>query len=352
MGNWRDKLTGIEPYTAGEQIRAPGLIKLNTNENPYPLPQSVRDAVGGFAADDLVRYPDPDAAGFTGAVAAQVGVAEDRIIAADGSDEILAFAFRAFFNSEGPVLFPDVTYSFYPVWCGLFGIPFKEIPLGGDFRVSAEDYARDNGGIVLANPNAPTGIAESPAFIERILESNQDSVVIVDEAYYGFGAATAIPLIEAYDNLFVVRTLSKSHSLAGLRLGFGCGGAELVSAMKAVKNSFNSYPVSSFASEVGAAAIKAGPYYAEHAERLIRVRSAFAASMRALGFTVHDSSANFVFVTHPRVDAGDLYRSLKARGILVRWFAKPRIADHLRITIGLESEMDSLLDAIALYMDE
>jgi histidinol-phosphate aminotransferase len=351
MRSWRANLIDIEPYTAGEQIRFPGLIKLNTNEDPYPLPQSVTDAVAGFRADDLMRYPDPDAGVFTRAVAARAGVPEDMLIAGNGSDEILAFAFRAFFNSDRPVVFPDVTYSFYPVWCGLFGIPYEEIALAEGFRVRADDYGRGNGGVVLANPNAPTGRAEGVELVSRLLESNPDSVVIIDEAYFGFGAPTAAPLLGAYDNLFIVRTLSKSHSLAGLRLGFGLGCPELVKAVKAVKNSFNSYTVSSFAAEVGAAAVSDDTFFRERAQRLIRVRDGFTASMRGLGFTVYDSSANFVFMTHPRVDAGDMYRWLKARGILVRWFDKPRIADHLRVTIGLEEEMDALLRAITGYMD-
>jgi histidinol-phosphate aminotransferase len=351
MVDWRDNLIDIEPYKAGEQIRAPGLIKLNTNEDPHPLPLGVRDAVAGFQADDLIRYPDPDAGKFVGAVASHVGVAEDMVIAGNGSDEILAFAFRAFFNSGKPVLFPDITYSFYPVWCKLFGIPYEEAPLTEDFRIRAGDYERGNGGVVIANPNAPTGISEGAKFVSRLLESNPGVVVIVDEAYFGFGAPTALPLLGKYDNLFIVRTLSKSHSLAGLRLGFGVGCPELISAVKAVKNSFNSYTVDSFAETVGAAAVADEPLYNERAERLVRVRDSFTASMRERGFTVYDSSANFVFMTHPRADAGDMYRWLKERGILVRWFDKPRIADHLRVTIGLEEEMDALSQAITEYIE-
>ncbi|MDR1043341.1 MAG: aminotransferase class I/II-fold pyridoxal phosphate-dependent enzyme [Clostridiales Family XIII bacterium] len=350
MGSWRDSLIDIEPYTAGEQIRAPGLIKLNTNEDPYPLPRGVQRAAAGFSADGLIRYPDPDAGAFTGAVASLLGVAGDMVIAGNGSDEVLAFAFRAFFNSGRPVLFPDVTYSFYPVWCRLFGIPFEEVPLTEGFRLRASDYDRANGGIVIANPNAPTGIAEGADFVSRLLESNPGSVVIIDEAYFGFGAPTALPLLDRYDNLFIVRTLSKSHSLAGLRLGFGCGSPELVSAVKAVKNSFNSYTVDSFAEAVGAAAVADEPLYRERAERLARARDGFTASMRGLGFTVYDSSANFVFMTHPRADAGVMYRWLKARGVLVRWFDKPQTADHLRVTIGLEEEMDALSRALGEYL--
>jgi histidinol-phosphate aminotransferase len=352
MGNWRDGLIDIEPYVAGEQIRAPGLIKLNTNENPFPPSPGVMKAIREFGAESLARYPDPDAREFARVVSVREGLTGDMVAVGAGSDEVLAFAFRAFFNSGRPVLFPDITYSFYPVWCRLFGIDYEEIPLDGEFRIRAEDYGKGNGGVVIANPNAPTGTAVSAEFISRIAGANRCGVVIVDEAYYGFGAPTAARLVKEHDNLFVVRTFSKSHSLAGLRLGFGFGSPELVSSVKAVKDSFNSYPVGSFAISVGAAAAADGGYYAEQAERIVRVRRSFMDSMRGMGFTVSDSSANFVFVTHPAADAGDMYRWLKDRNILVRWFDKPRTAGHLRITIGLESEMDALLGALAEYLGQ
>jgi histidinol-phosphate aminotransferase len=353
--NWRDNLITIEPYTAGEQRSAPGLIKLNTNENPFPPSPAVRAAAGAFDADALALYPDPDARGLICAFAQKEGVSEDRIIAGNGSDEILAFAFRAFFNADRPVLFPDITYSFYPVWCELFGIPYEEVPLREDFHADANDYARGAGGcggVVLANPNAPTGIAEGEGFFRKVIESNPGSVVIVDEAYVDFGARSVLPLIKEYDNLFVVRTLSKSRSLAGLRLGFGYGSPELVSAVKTVKNSFNSYTVGSFAQAVGAAAAGDETYYAERTERLLRVRESFTDALRRLGFVVADSSANFVFVTHPNIVAEDLCRWLGDRDILVRWFARPRIENHLRVTIGREEEMDALLAALREYLKE
>jgi histidinol-phosphate aminotransferase len=273
------------------------------------------------------------------------------VMAGNGSDEVLAFAFRAFFNSGKPALFPDITYSFYPVWCGLFDIPFEEVPLREDFHMDAADYARENGGVVVANPNAPTGISEGPDFFRKLLDSNPDSVVIVDEAYVDFGAESVLPLVREYENLFVARTFSKSRSLAGLRLGFGYGGPELISAVNAVKNSFNSYTVGGFAMTVGAAAARDDDYYKERTEGLTRIRDGFTDALRGLGFTVPDSSANFVFATHPGVDAGALYRWLRERRILVRWFDRPRVRDHLRITIGLRGEMDALLGAIREYMD-
>jgi histidinol-phosphate aminotransferase len=354
--SWRDNLIDIKPYAAGEQRSASGLIKLNTNENPFPPSPAVHAAAKAFDADALALYPDPDARALTGVFAEKEGVDEDRVIAGNGSDEILAFAFRAFFNSGRPVLFPDITYSFYPVWCDLFGIPYEVVPLRGDFHADADDYARGGdvgvGGVVLANPNAPTGIAEGEEFFRKVLASNQGCVVIVDEAYVDFGARSLLPLTKEYDNLFVVRTLSKSRSLAGLRLGFGFGAPELISAVKTVKNSFNSYTVDSFALAVGVAAAGDEPYYAERTERLLSVREEFTASLRRLGFIVADSSANFVFATHPGLAAEDLYRWLDGRDILVRWFAGPRIGNHLRITIGRKEEMDALLAAIRAYMRE
>jgi histidinol-phosphate aminotransferase len=349
MNNWRENLIRIEPYVAGEQKRVPGLIKLNTNENPFPPSPTVIGAIRSFNTTDLAGYPDPDAKNLVSVIAKKSGVPEDGIFVGNGSDEILAFAFRAFFNSGKPVLFPDVTYSFYPVWCRLFGIPYEEIPVDEDFRIRAYDYGRENGGIVIANPNAPTGIAEGEEFFEHILKSNPESVVIVDEAYVSFGARTILPLIQKYDNLFVTRTFSKSRSLAGLRLGVGLGSTDLISAIGTVKDSFNSYTVSSIQASVGAVAATDETYYHTQTEKLLRTRYRFMNAMRDLGFTVHESSANFVFVTHHKIRAERLYRWLKERNILVRWFDKPRIDNHLRITIGLEEEMETLLSALKEY---
>jgi len=351
MSNWRENLIRIEPYVAGEQKRVPGLIKLNTNENPFPPSPAVIGAIRGFNTDDLSRYPDPDAQSLVRAIANQSGVSKDGIFVGNGSDEILAFAFRAFFNSTKPILFPDVTYSFYPVWCRLFGIPYEEIPLDADFRIRAYDYEQENGGVVIANPNAPTGIAEGEEFFEHILKANPGSVVIVDEAYVSFGARSVRTLIDKYDNLFVTRTFSKSRSLAGLRLGVGFGSKDLISAIRAVKDSLNSYTVSSLQASVGAVAVADETYYNTQTEKLLRTRYKFMKSMRDLGFTVYESSANFVFVTHHEIRAERLYRWLKERNILVRWFDKPRIDNHLRITIGLEEEMDTLLSALKEHMN-
>ncbi|MDR0520015.1 MAG: aminotransferase class I/II-fold pyridoxal phosphate-dependent enzyme [Clostridiales Family XIII bacterium] len=349
--SWRDNLIDIEPYVAGEQKRSPRLVKLNTNESPFPPSPLVSKAIEGFDAEILARYPDPNAKGLVRTIAGREGLPEEMVFVGNGSDEVIAFAFKAFFNSGLPVLFPDLTYSFYPVWCRLHGIPYEQVPLNSDFRIGQEGYARGNGGIVIPNPNAPTGIAEGAEFFGRLLRANTDSVVIVDEAYYGFGAETILPLTRKYDNLFVARTLSKAGSLAGLRLGMGFGSPPLIAALNAVKDSFNSYTVGSFTQCAGAAALSDQAYYDDAAAKIIGTRERFTAAMRGLGFSVLDSSANFVFVTHPQLGAMELYEWLKARDILVRWFASPaKASSHLRITIGLDSEMDALLAAIEEYM--
>jgi histidinol-phosphate aminotransferase len=351
MQSWRDNLIRLAPYVAGEQPSIPGLIKLNTNENPFPPSPAVVSAIRRAGGEDLARYPDPDAAELASVLASRHGVDADAVFVGNGSDEVLAFAFRAFFGSDRPVLFPDITYSFYPVWCRLFGIPYEEVPLDGGFRMDPAGYARECGGAVLANPNAPTGIAEGTDFFRRVLESCPRCVVIVDEAYAGFGAESVVPLLGEYGNLFVARTFSKSHSLAGIRLGYGIGGPELIAALRAVKDSFNSYTVSRITQEAGCAAAADDAYYADTASKLVAARQSFTESLRGLGFTVPGSSANFVFASHPSVGAEALYRWLRDRAILVRWFDKPRIRDWLRITIGLPEEMDALLAAVREYME-
>jgi histidinol-phosphate aminotransferase len=349
---WRDNLISVEPYVPGEQLRTPGLIKLNTNENPFPPSPAVKGALRSTDITDLRRYPDPDATPLRQLIAKQSGLAENQVFIGNGSDEILAFAFRAFFNSGRPVLFPDVTYSFYPVWCKVYRIPYEEIPVDGDFRVRAEDYDRPNGGIVLANPNAPTGIGEGPQFVESLLRSNPDNIVIIDEAYVDFGGHSSTGLMSKYDNLFITRTFSKSRSLAGLRLGVGFGSPEAISVLNDLKNSINSYTVDSIAMRVGAVAADDTAYYTTQVEKLMRIRYKYMKALRSMGFTVLESSANFIFVNHGLISAYDLYLYLKEHNILVRHFDKPRISDWLRISIGTKMEMDRLLEMILRYMDE
>jgi histidinol-phosphate aminotransferase len=349
-GGWRDKLIDIEPYVAGEQPALAGLIKLNTNENPFPPSPAAISAISGFSAEGLSLYPDPDAGALRNAVSEITGVSRDMTFAGNGSDEVLAFAFRAFFNSDLPVLFPDVTYSFYPVWCRLFKIAYEEVPLGANFRIDVSGYGRANGGVVIANPNAPTGIAEDEAFFEDLLTANRSSVVIVDEAYVGFGAASVSALTKKYENLFVTGTFSKSRSLAGLRIGYGVGSPQLIAAIRAVKDSFNSYTLSSIQVEAGVSAARDNLYFEERASDVARVREAFKGDLRREGFTVTDSRANFIFALHEKIEAQALYLWLRERGILVRWFDGPRVRDWLRITIGTEAEMGAFLAAVREYM--
>ncbi|MDR1778700.1 MAG: aminotransferase class I/II-fold pyridoxal phosphate-dependent enzyme [Clostridiales Family XIII bacterium] len=349
---WRKNLIDLEPYVPGEQRSVPGLVKLNTNENPYPPSPQVLYAVRNFDAASLRKYPNPTGEALRTAIGARYGVSPDCVFVGNGSDEVLAFAFRAVFNGSLPVLFPDITYSFYPVWCRFFGIPFETVPLDGDFRIAAYEYERPNGGIVLCNPNAPTGIGEGQEFVEYLLKTSPDSVVIVDEAYGDFGGWSAVGLTGTYENLLVCRTLSKSYSLAGLRVGYLVGSREAIAAVTAVKDCVNSYTMSNLAVEAAIVALKDEAYFQANLERVLRTRYQTMNRLRALGFTVLDSQANFIFVSHPDAPAQALYEYLGARNILVRWFAGPRVRDFLRISIGMDADMETLLAAIEAYLKE
>jgi histidinol-phosphate aminotransferase len=299
----------------------------------------------------LRRYPDGDAGILRSALSNYYGISEGRVFVGNGSDEVLALAFKACFNDKRPVLFPDITYSFFPVWCRFFEIPFKEIPLDDAFRVRAYEYDRPNGGIVIANPNAPTGIGEGSEFVEYLLKNNRDSVVIIDEAYADFGGYSALPLIGQYENLLVTKTFSKSRSLAGLRIGFCVGSETLIAALNDAKNAFNSYTVSGLAAEAGRASLGDENYFREQLEKVLRVRYKCMKTLRDMEFTVLESRANFLFVTHERISARALYEFLKENGILVRHFDKPRIDNFLRISIGTEGDMNKLIERILEYMD-
>jgi histidinol-phosphate aminotransferase len=350
-GTWKDNLVKVDPYIPGEQKDTPGLIKLNTNENPYPPSPGAMRAIRTYNASALRRYPDSNVTALREAIADYFETSADRVFVGNGSDEVLAFAFRAFFNSEQPVLFPDITYTFFPVWCRFFGIPFEQIPLDGSFRIKAYEYDRPNGGIVIANPNAPTGLGEGPEFIEYLLKTNRDSVVIVDEAYAGFGAYSAAELIGRYDNLCISKTFSKSRSLAGMRLGFCLGSEPLIAALNNVKNAFNSYTVSGLAAEVGKASIRDEDYFREQLEKILRVRYKSMKTLRDMGFTVLESLTNFLFATHAEISARELYEFLRENNILVRHFDAPRIDNFLRISIGVEEDMNKLFEKILEYMD-
>ncbi|MDR0852104.1 MAG: histidinol-phosphate transaminase [Clostridiales Family XIII bacterium] len=348
---WKDNLIQIKPYTPGEQIKVPDLIKLNTNENPFPPSHRVQSVIRTFCSKDLPLYPAPDVFPLKKAIAEYSNAPIESVFVGNGSDEVLAFAFRAFFNSTQPVLFPDITYSFYPVWCHFFGIPYEEIALDSEFRIRIYEYNRPNGGVVIANPNAPTGIGEGPEFVEYLIKSNQDSVVIVDEAYVDFGGYSAIPLVGKYDNLLVTRTFSKARALAGMRLGYCIGSSALIAAMHAVKDSFNSYTVSSLAAAAGVASLSDETYFRAQVERIMRLRYIYMKKLRALGFVVLESVTNFLFVSHEKIPARALYEFLKSKNILVRYFDKPRVDQFLRITIGTKESMDKLIEGILEFTE-
>ena len=345
-----DKIRRVTPYTPGEQPKGAGIIKLNTNENPYPPSPMVREALEAAAAggktDELRLYPDPAASDLTCAIASAYGLSPEEVFVGVGSDDVLAMSFLTFFNSDIPILFPDITYSFYDVWAELFRIPYEQVPLDDNFEIRAEDYRRENGGIVIANPNAPTGALLRPEEIEEIVRSNPGSVVIVDEAYIDFGGISALPLIRKYENVVVVQTFSKSRSAAGLRIGWAMAGKKLIRYLSDVKYSFNSYTMNRPSIEIGTACVRDGAYFRECCAKIRATRERTAEELRGLGFAMRDSSANFLFVTHPEVPAETIFEELKARGIYVRWWNRPRIRNHLRITIGTDDEMRTLAAAL------
>ncbi|MBQ9948758.1 MAG: histidinol-phosphate transaminase [Oscillospiraceae bacterium] len=348
--SWRDNLIKIEPYVAGEQPNKTDFIKLNANENPYPPSPAVLKAIEGFNAEGLKKYPDADAKPLAAAIAERAGLTRENVFVGNGSDDVLALCFRAFFNSDKPVIYPDITYSFYPVWCEMLRIPFETIPVDEDFNINAADYKRPNGGVVIANPNAPTSIARGLDFIREILDSNKDSVVIVDEAYVDFGGESAVPLLSEYENLVVTQTFSKSRSMAGMRIGCAFGNKEIISALYAAKDSYNSYPMDSVAIEAGIASVKDEEYFRATIAKVIATRDRLSAALREMGFSLPDSCANFVFAEHPKYRAKDICEYLKTRDIYVRYFSKARIDNRLRITVGTDEEIDALLSALKDYI--
>jgi histidinol-phosphate aminotransferase len=344
---WSRLAATIKPYVPGEQPKDKKYIKLNTNENPYPPSQKVIEAIRAAADATLRLYPDPSCASLCRTIARYYGLTENQVFVGNGSDELLAFCFPAFFNPEGPpILFADITYSFYPVYCRFFGIPFETAALDDEFRMPVEAFFKPNGGILIANPNAPTGrFLDLPA-IESILQRNPDTVVVVDEAYVDFGGESAACLIKKYDNLLVVQTLSKSRSLAGLRVGFALGHEDLIEGLLRVKDSINSYTLDRLALAGAQAAIEDEAYFRETAAGIIKTREATVKRLEALGFKVIPSTANFIFISHPANAAETIFTKLRARGVLVRYFKLPRIDNWLRVSIGTDAEMDGLLDAV------
>jgi histidinol-phosphate aminotransferase len=349
MRLWEQNFRDVEPYTPGEQPKNRNVIKLNTNENPYPPSPAVEKALREMDLARLRKYPDPAAEELTEAIADYYGITKDRVFPGVGSDDVIGMAFLTFFNGPKPVLFPNITYSFYDVWADLFKIPYETPALNENFEVVPEDYFRENGGIVLANPNAPTGVELPLDQLEEIIRRNQASVVIVDEAYVDFGGESALGLTEKYENLLVVQTFSKSRSFAGMRIGFAMGHPDLIAALNRVKYSYNSYTMNTPSIILGAAAIRDRAYFEETTGKIIRTRERVKKELAALGFTFGDSKSNFIFAKREGTDAEKLFRTLKENGIYVRWFSKPLIRDYLRISIGTDEEMDCLLSFLRQY---
>ncbi|WP_126446889.1 histidinol-phosphate transaminase [Sulfuricystis multivorans] len=344
---WSPIVSALQPYVPGEQPKLVNLVKLNTNENPYgPSPRALA-AMAAELNDSLRLYPDPESVRLREAIAeffADIRI--EQVFVGNGSDEVLAHAFLALLKKDRPILFPDITYSFYPVYCGLYGIDYRTVPLDEHFALRIADYARPNGGIIFPNPNAPTGRLLPRSEIAALLEANPDSVVVIDEAYIDFGGESAVPLIKHHANLLVVQTLSKSRSLAGLRVGFAIGQPELIEALNRVKNSFNSYPLDRLAIAGATAAIEDREWFDQTRQAVMRSRAFLCAELETLGFEVLPSAANFVFARHPRHDAQRLAHRLRERGIIVRHFRQPRIEQFLRITVGTDEQCATLIAAL------
>lgn len=344
---WSDVVHSLTPYVPGEQPKLSKLIKLNTNENPYPPSDAVLDAMRAQAADSLRLYPDPNSDALKTAIADYHGLTTAQVFVGNGSDEVLAHVFHALLKHDEPLLFPDITYSFYPVYCGLYGIEYQTIPLTDDFQIRIDDYLRPNGGIIFPNPNAPTSCALPLSEIERLLQANPDSVVVIDEAYVDFGCESAVQLVNRYPQLLVTHTLSKSRSLAGLRVGYAVGHADLIEALVRVKDSFNSYPLDRFAQAGAIAAMQDEAWFQQTRQRLITTREQLVSDLQALGFEALPSAANFIFVRHPSHDGAALAQQLRERSIIVRHFKNPaRISAFLRITIGTDAECNALVHAL------
>ena len=349
---WSSLVHRLTPYVPGEQPKLANLVKLNTNENPYPPSPRVALAIAAELADgaqSLRLYPDPNADRLREAIAerfAYFGITPQQVFVGNGSDEVLAHVFMALLRHERPIRFPDITYSFYPVYCGLYDVAWESVPLDEHFAIRIDDYAGANGGILFPNPNAPTGCLLSLASIERLLAANGESVVVVDEAYVDFGGESAIALVDRHPNLLVVHTLSKSRSLAGLRVGYAVGHGDLIEGLARVKNSFNSYPLDRLAIAGAVAALADEEYFETTRQAIMRSREALRSDLQGLGFEVLPSAANFLFARHPRRDAGELAAALRQRGVIVRHFRLPRIDQHLRITIGSDAQCAVLVAAL------
>jgi len=349
--SWRDIVRTVEPYVPGEQPADTKVIKLNTNENPYPAAPGVRELLEQASSDKVMdalrRYPDPTCSKLVNALAAYHGVSPDRVFVGVGSDDVIAMAYMTFFGGDKPVIFPDITYSFYPVWADMLRVPYETVPLDEDFRIVTDDYVgRENSGIVIPNPNAPTGRLLPRDEIVRILDANRDSIVIIDEAYIDFSpeGSSVIDLTDSYDNLLVTRTYSKSRSLAGIRIGYAIGSAEIIKYMSDVKYSYNSYTLNYPAIEIGTKVLEDEEYFRTTCARIVSTRERFTGELSYLGFRVIPSGSNFVFASHPSVPAKEVFDKARACGIYFRYFNLPRIDNYLRITIGRDEDMDRVVE--------
>lgn len=348
---WEENVRKVVPYVPGEQPNKPNMIKLNTNECPYPPAPGVQKAIEEMHSQDFRLYPDPDAEVLVRGLAEYYGVKKEQVFVGVGSDDVLSMAFLTFFNGDRPILFPDITYSFYDVWAELYRIPYETCALDEDFRIRPEDYRRANGGVIFPNPNAPTGVYESLELVEEIVRANRDVVVIVDEAYIDFGGKSALPLIDKYDNLLVVQTFSKSRAMAGMRIGFAMGSEKLIGYLKDAKFSFNSYTMNRPTLTLGIEALKDKAYFEEITGKIVATRERVKGELKALGFTFPDSLTNFIFASHPQIPAQEIFQALKEQNIYVRYWNKLRISNSLRITVGTDEEMDILLAFLKEYTE-
>jgi histidinol-phosphate aminotransferase len=343
---WSKLIKRLTPYVPGEQPQQTGLIKLNTNESPYDPSPAVLAAIAAVPASQLKLYPEPESESLRQVFADINGLRPEQVFLGNGSDEVLAHVFQALLSHGKPVCFPDVSYSFYPVWCDLYSLSYELVPLAEDFTVDINAYPAENGGIVIPNPNAPTGILLGLDEIRELLEVNSESVVVIDEAYIDFGGESAVGLIDQYDNLLVIQTVSKSRALAGLRVGVAMGHRKLIEGLERLKNSFNSYPLDVLAQTATLASLRDVDYFEDTCRKVVASRDKLSAGMEAMGFSVLPSRANFIFATHPACDAQELFDGLRANNILVRYFDKPRTRDYLRISIGTPDQCDAVLNAL------
>ena len=344
--SWEDNVRKVVPYVPGEQPKIKNIIKLNTNECPYPPAPAVKKCLESMDYDDFRLYPDPTASKLVKALSDHYGVPEDMIFVGVGSDDVLAMSFLTFFNSDKPILFPDITYSFYDVWAELFKIPYRQVPLDEAFRIVKEDYFAENGGVIFPNPNAPTGILQSREMIEDVIRHNQDVVVIIDEAYIDFGNESCLDLINRYDNLLVVQTFSKSRAMAGMRIGYAFGSRKLIKYLQDAKYSFNSYTMNLPSIELGAAALSDDAYFKDVCSRIIATRERVREQLKALDFEVPESASNFLFARHRERCGKEIFDYLRENGIIVRRWDAPRIKDYLRISIGTDEQMDRLIEVL------